>query len=61
MNKDLLEFNRAQGKVPDLFYYQMNGKSAIENYVEQRNNFFNSLQDSEEPETVHFIFTSEVK
>ena len=61
MNKDLLEFNRAQGKVPDLFYYQMNGKSAIENYVEQRDNFFNSLQDSEEPETVHFIFTSEVK
>lgn len=61
MNKDLLEFNRAQGKVPDLFYYQMNGKSAIENYVEQRDNFYNSLQDSEEPETVHFIFTSEVK
>lgn len=61
MNKDLLEFNRAQGKVPDLFYYQMNGKSAIENYTEQRDNFFNSLQDSEEPETVQFIFTSEVK
>ena len=61
MNKDLLEFNRAQGKVPDLFYYQMNGKSAIENYVEQRDNFFNSLQDSEESETVQFIFTSEVK
>lgn len=61
MNKDLLEFNRAQGKVPDLFYYQMNGKSAIENYTEQRDNFYNSLQDSEEPETVHFIFTSEVK
>ena len=61
MNKDLLEFNRAQGKVPDLFYYQMNGKSAIENYTEQRDNFFNSLHDSEEPETVQFIFTSEVK
>ena len=61
MNKELLEFNRAQGKVPNLFYYQMNGKSAIENYTEQRDNFYNSLQDSEEPETVHFIFTSEVK
>lgn len=61
MNKDLLKFNRAQGKVPDLFYYQMNGKSAIENYAEQRDNFFNSLQDSEESETVQFIFTSEVK
>ena len=61
MNKDLLVFNRAQGKVPDLFYYQMNGKSAMENYTEQRDNFYNSLQDSEEPETVQFIFTSEVK
>ena len=61
MNKDLLEFNRAQGKVPDLFYYQMNGKSAMENYTEQRDNFYNSLQDSEEPETVYFVFTSEVK
>ena len=61
MNKDLLEFNRAQGKVPDLFYYQMNGKSAMENYTEQRDNFYNSLQDSEEPETVQFIFTSDVK
>ncbi len=61
MNKDLLQFNRAQGKVPDLFYYQMNGKSALDNYIEQRDNFYNSLQDSEEPETVNFIFTSEVK
>lgn len=61
MNKDLLEFNRAQGKVPDLFYYQMNGKSATENYIEQRNNLYESLQDSEEPETVYFVFTSEVK
>ena len=56
-----IEFLRNQGKVPDLFYYQMNGKSAMENYVEQRNNFYNSLQDSEEPETVQFVFTSEVK
>lgn len=56
-----IEFLRNQGKVPDLFYYQMNGKSAMENYTEQRANFYNSLQDSEEPETVQFVFTSEVK
>ena len=56
-----IEFFRNQGKVPDLFYYQMNGKSALENYIEQKDNFYNSLQDSEEPETVNFIFTSEVK
>ena len=34
MNKELLEFYRKQGKVPDLFYYQLNGKSAMENYIE---------------------------
>ncbi len=30
-----LEFWRKQGKVPDIFYYQLNGKSAMENYSEQ--------------------------
>ena len=61
MNIELLNFNRSQGKVPDWAWYQMNGKSATENYIEQRNNLYKSLQDSEEPETVQFIFTSEVK
>ena len=43
MNTELLNFNRSQGKVPDLFYYQLNGKSATENYIEQRNNLYESL------------------
>ncbi len=36
MNTELLNFNRSQGKVPDIFYYQLNGKSAMENYSEQK-------------------------
>lgn len=56
-----IEFLRKQGKVPDIFYYQLNGKSATENYMEQRQNFFDSLEESEEADTVQFIFTSEVK
>lgn len=60
MNTELLEYNRKQGIVPDLFYYQLNGKSAMENYAEQKQNFFNSLDDSEEVETVQFTFKSEV-
>jgi len=34
MNNNLLKFFRDRGNVPDLFYYQLNGKSATENYIE---------------------------
>lgn len=61
MNKELLKFHRKQGKVPDWAWYQLNEQSATENYIEQRNNFYDSLQDSEEVETVQFTFSSEVK
>ena len=47
-----IEFWRSQGKIPDIFYYQLNGKSATENYMEQKQNFFDSLEDSEEADTV---------
>ena len=52
MNTELLNFNRSQGKVPDIFYYQLNGKSATENYMEQKQNFLDSLEDSEDADTV---------
>ena len=31
---DNIEFARKQGKVPDRIWYQINGKSAQENYFE---------------------------
>jgi hypothetical protein len=34
MNKDLLETYRSMGNMPDWIYYQLNGKSAQENFVE---------------------------
>ncbi len=34
MNNEMLETLRDLGKVPDLFYYQLNGKSANENFRE---------------------------
>ena len=43
MNKELLKFHRGQGKVPDWAWYQLNEQSATENYIEQRNNFYDSL------------------
>lgn len=34
MNKELLNFYRERGNVPDWAWYQLNGKSAVENYQE---------------------------
>ncbi len=61
MHNELLEFYRKQGKVPDLFYYQLNGKSAMENYIEQKNNFLEYLNDSEEDDELQFTIESKVK
>ena len=61
MNKELLKFHRGQGKVPDWAWYQLNGKSAIENYIEQKQAFLDSLEDSDEPEEFSFVFESRVK
>ena len=32
----LVEFLHNSGKMPDRYYYQLNGKSAEENYIEQK-------------------------
>lgn len=61
MNNEMSETLRDLGKVPDLFYYQLNGKSANENYREQRNNFLELLENSDEPETIKIITESKVK
>ena len=34
-----------QGKLPDKYWYQLNGRSATENYIEQR---FKTLDEEEE-------------
>lgn len=56
-----LEFWRKQGKVPDIFYYQLNGKSAMENYSEQIQNIFDSLNEPDEADEITFVFESKVK
>ena len=34
MKKEIIEYYRERGNVPNLFYYQLNGKSAMDNYKE---------------------------
>ena len=52
----MVEFYHDQGWMPDWAYYQLNGKSAQENYADQKSQIIDTDNDSYE---VHF--TSEVK
>lgn len=61
MNKELLNFYRERGNVPDWAWYQLNGKSALENYQEQKVRIYDNFVNSDDIETVNFTFKSEVK
>ena len=56
---DFMKYARRRGLVPDWVWYQINGKSAQENWIEQRERLADQ-QDAED-DTPHFTFTSEVK
>ena len=49
--------SRQRGTLPDKYWYQLNGRSAQENYIEQKENMYADL--TEEPDEFHII--SEVK
>lgn len=49
--------SRERGTLPDKFWYQMNGKSAVENLKEQRERIY---ADLEEEDSDSFHITSEV-
>ena len=49
--------SRQRGTLPDLFWYQLNGRSAQENYIDQKENMYADL--TEEPD--EFRIVSEVK
>ena len=57
----MIELLRRLNKVPDLFYYQLNGKSATENYIEQKERIYEDLANTEEDENddPEFYFTLE--
>ena len=49
--------SRQRGTLPDKFWYQLNGRSAQENYIYQKDRMFADL--TEEADELHII--SEVK
>ena len=59
--KNYINYARKNGWVPDWAWYQLNGKSATENYMEQREKMYEKLQEAEEQTLPYIIFTKEVK
>ena len=49
--------SRQRGSLPDRYWYQMNGKSAQENYQEQKEKMYSDL--TEKDDELHIV--SEVK
>lgn len=47
-DKEMIEYLHRSGKLPDWMYYQLNGKTATENYNEQRQKFYNKIQADKE-------------
>lgn len=46
LNLPFIEFLHDQQLLPDRYYYQLNGKSAIENYNDQHNKFLDKINDN---------------
>ena len=59
--KNYINYARKNGWVPDWAWYQLNGKSATENYMEQREKMYEKLQEAEEQPFPYIILTKEVK
>ena len=54
-----MKYARRRGMVPDWAWYQLNGKSAQENWIEQHDKFLDFLTADEA--SPQFNFASEVK
>ena len=53
--------SRQRGTLPDKFWYQLNGKSAQENYIEQRAKMYERLAEENDDGDDEIFITSEVK
>lgn len=53
-------YARSLGTLPDRYWYQLNAKTAQENYAEQRKNIYEALAEPED-EGIIFVLNSEVK
>lgn len=56
----IAQYARGCGKLPSRYWYQLNGNSAHENWIEQRQSILEGLADPEDDEQAAFYFESEV-
>ena len=62
MDKQTLYALRKMGKISDRYWYQLNGNSPQENFIEQRQNILDDINGDEDKQTnVVFTFESKVK
>lgn len=54
MNQDLFNYYYESGYMPDRYYYQLNGKSAQENYRDMQNKRFNIKKKKSSLEDIVF-------
>ena len=60
-NPDMIEFYHDHGWMPDKFYYQLNGKSAQENFNDWHNKMMAKLLADDSDDDFEIHITSEVK
>ena len=53
--------SRQRGTLPDKFWYQLNGKSAMENYIDQKARIYEKLTEPDGDGDDELYITSEVK
>ena len=53
--------SRQRGTLPDKFWYQLNGKSAQGNYMEQKANMYERFAEDNDDGDDEIFITSEVK
>ena len=56
-----IKYARKNDWMPDWAWYQINDKSAMENYMEQKEKMIESITEAADQTAPQFIFTSEVK
>lgn len=63
-NRNDIEWLHDNGKMPDRYYYQMNGKDPIENFMEQRRKIYKELgllNQDDGDDTVNFTCEVNIK
>lgn len=56
----MTQYARDCGKLPDRYWYQLNGQTVQQNFAEQRQKIYESLAEPEDSEETMILFQSEV-